>query len=393
MAARTPRAAFARAAAVALAGAAGAAALTRIPLPVHASGGQAGPAAQLLGLLSGGQFGTMTFGALGLAPYITASLAAQMLALLVPRWRRDGTASAEGQAALGARSRRWAAWAAGAMACGQMLLLAPAGSGALELAASAGALWAGAMIMIAAADWLGRHGVGSGTGLLISAGVLARLPDLAQAWAGAGDPAGKLIVIAAGAALWALCVAVAFAHRRLPVQYAGGARRSRQRMAARSYIALPVNASGAAPVIFAGMLLGLAGVALEAAGARDAAVALSPGSWLFIALEAALIIPGAFLYAAAIFNPAEQALALQRRGGFLPGIRPGRPTAERIDRTVSRLQAGGAGALIVIACAPAAVMQASGVPWGPGGTGMLIVAAWAAEALRARQAAWKAPKA
>jgi preprotein translocase subunit SecY len=237
--------------------------------------------------------------------------------------------------------------------------------------------------------WLGEQvterGVGNGISLLIFAGIVAGLPGavastLELARTGQLTPLMVLVVLAVVVVVTTFVVFVERGQRRITVNYArrqGGARAYQNQS---SHLPLKLNMSGVIPAIFASSIIMFPATALswmssagEARWLQAIANALSPGEPLYMVLYAALIIFFAFFYTALVFNSNETAENLKKSGALIPGIRPGKATADYIDGVITRLT--GAGALYVVAVCLLPEFMRSGwnVPFYFGGTSLLIV--------------------
>ena len=182
--------------------------------------------------------------------------------------------------------------------------------------------------------------------------------------------------------------------RRIPIQYAKRIVGRRMTSGGQTYMPIRVNMAGVIPVIFAASIVILPPTIAEFLGRRnwltDVANALAPGTWYYILTEAVLIVLFTYFYTAVIFNPVEQADNLKKYGGFIPGVRPGRPTAMYLDRVVTRLTLPGAIYLALVAALPSIAfkfMPEANVFFGVlGGTSLLIVVGVALDTIRQMEA-------
>jgi preprotein translocase subunit SecY len=240
--------------------------------------------------------------------------------------------------------------------------------------------------------WLGEQitsrGVGNGISLLILAGIVAVFPRAAfqiisMVRTGTMSVAG---VVAIGLIAGAFIVAIVFmelAQRRLPVQYPKRQVGGRVFGGDSSFLPLKVNTAGVIPPIFASSLLLLPATILGFLGSRESlgqipwiaelTGQLQHGRPLFMVFYGAMIVFFTFFYVSVVFNPADTADNLRKYGGFLPGVRPGRQTAEYLDRVLSRLTVIGAAYITIVCLLPEALIGAYNVPFYLGGTSLLIV--------------------
>jgi preprotein translocase subunit SecY len=309
--------------------------------------------------------------ALGIQPYISASIIMQLLVFVVPALERvQKDEGKEGREKL----ERWTRFAALAIGAVQALAMCLAHGRSSALAVAL--LTAGSALVI----WLGKtmteRGLGNGTAILITAEIVSRLPAAALTVAYAFEldtlrPAGFIKLAALFAvlvAVVALVVTVDEGVRKIPVTHS-------RRGGGSSHIPLRVNQGGVMPIIFASSLLMLPGMVLP----------LDPGHPLFLALELALIVFFAYFYAGLQLDPRELAHALRKQGAFTPGVRAGKPTAELIDRVLSRVTLAGGVFLAAIALVPHAVGLAFGGTLAQlhfGGTSLLIVVGATLETVR-----------
>ncbi len=238
--------------------------------------------------------------------------------------------------------------------------------------------------------WLGEQitarGVGNGVSLIIFAGIIAEMPRalfglLAQGEEGTIGGGTILVALLLMLAVLVFVVFIERAQRRLLVQYPKRQVGNRMMGGESSFLPLKLNTAGVIPAIFASSLLFLpqtiAGFTAQGGGPewlRTVAALLGPGQPLFIAFYAGLIIFFCFFYTSIVFNPEDTAENLRKHGGFLPGIRPGKRTAEYLDYVLSRLTVIGAGYLTIVCVFPEVLRaQAPGIPFYIGGTAVLIV--------------------
>lgn len=234
--------------------------------------------------------------------------------------------------------------------------------------------------------WLGEQiterGLGNGASLIIFFSIVERFwPSAWQTFnfigTGSLSPIALVALIALMLAVVAGVVMITLAARRIAIQIPQRTMaRGRMREAARNFIPLRINAAGVMPIVFAQSLIVVPGAIAQFSGnekLRDFSDLFAPGSWLYFALSAVLIIFFTYFYTSIIFNPVDIAENLKKQGGFIPGIKPGAKTAEYIDEVVSRITLPGAFFLTVVALLPVWIADLMAVPFRFGGTSVLIV--------------------
>ena len=331
---------------------------------------------QLLGFLdlfSGGAFGRMSIVALGVFPYITASIVIQLLTPVVPSLQE---LSREGEAGR-AKMNRIVHWLtvpiALAQGYGQLLLLQQSniltdvgftGDALLPTMAALLSLVAGTMFLIWLGELITERGIGNGISLIIFAGIVAGFPGLiSQGFVNRDDLLGVGFFALIGLLIIALVVMFNEAHRRIPVQYGRSIFRAGRmyRQSGATYLPLRINSAGMIPLIFAFSIVILPGtiatyLATNTGWVGDAAnffaVLLVPSKPLYWIMVFILVVIFTFFYTLVVFNQQNLAENLQRNGGFVLGIRPGRPTQEYLNRVIIRITMGGALFLGFIAIVP-----------------------------------------
>jgi preprotein translocase subunit SecY len=322
-----------------------------------------------LDLFSGGQFRRLTIFALGIMPYITASIVLQLLTVVIPTLEK---LQKEGE--LGRRKiTQWTRYLTVGLSLMQSLFIATALQRQGDFVLNPGfGFVALTMITLTTGTafimWLGEQiterGVGNGMSLIIFAGIVAGLPAavaniyqntfVTNVW----NPLQLIIILAIMVLVVAFIVLVERGERRIPVQYAKRVVGRRMMGGQSTHMPLKVNAGGVIPIIFASSLLafpatlqGLPFIA-NSRWLTGMLSALRPGEPLYVLLFIALIIFFSFFYVSIIFNPNEAADNMRKYGGFIPGIRPGRNTAEYINRILTRITVVGGLYLAVLALIP-----------------------------------------
>jgi len=347
----------------------------------------------MVNLFSGGALLQLSIFALGIMPYITASIIIQLLRVVIPRFDDLHKEGQTGQSKL-TQYTRYLTIGLGLLQSTTMISLARSGnmfpgcSESVIASDSVGTFLVMLIVMTAGTAvimWLGElvteRGVGNGMSILIFTSISARMP--AQLFEiGQGGGWGKVAVIVALILLVAVAVVyVEQSQRRIPVQYAKRMVGRRQYGGSTTYIPLKINMSGVIPVIFASSLLAIPGMVAQFGSPTDGWVQwitenLGRQSWEYLTLYSLMILGFAFFYTSITFNPDEVADNMKSYGGFIPGYRAGRPTAEYLRYVINRITTAGAIYLVVIALTPSLIMiplnlTAGQLPFG--GTTLLII--------------------
>jgi preprotein translocase subunit SecY len=326
---------------------------------------------QLVNLFSGGALLQLTVFALGIMPYITSSIIIQLLVVVIPRLERLKEEGQSGQAKL-TQYTRYLTIGLAVLQSAAFVALARSGQifgstctvkliphdniwviGTIVLTMTAGT----AIIM-----WLGElitdRGIGNGMSLLIFTSIAARFPSQGSQILQSRGPATFTVVILAGILIIVGIVFMEQGQRRIPVQYAKRMIGRRMYGGTSTYIPLKVNQAGVIPVIFSSSLLYLpqllGQVWTSNVGFQNfvAKYFTATDSWSYIGSYALLTIFFTYFYVAITFNPVEVSDNMRKYGGFIPGIRPGRPTAEYLEYVLSRITLPGALYLTAIATLP-----------------------------------------
>src|SRR5947209_16570665 len=324
-------------------------------------------------------------------PYVTASIILQLLTAVVPTLERLQKEGEAGYAKITQYTRYLTVALAAAQSTGYAFLFKRQGalpgvnSGRLVIIVLT--LTAGCVLLMWMGELITKRGVGNGCSLLLFASILAYAPTGVSAWVNGGTMERLFFpIIAIG-----VVVAVVFVQegqRRIPVQYARRQLGNRQTAGGSTYMPLRVNMAGVIPVIFAAALMALPPTVAQFVPQWTGFVNrhFQPASALYLGVEALMIIIFTYFYTSVQFNPVDQADNLRKYGGYIPGIRPGPPTAQYLDRILTRLTLPGALFLAAIAVLPSVFIRYGGFSQATsralGGTSVLIVVGVALDTMR-----------
>ena len=340
----------------------------------------------LYDLFVGGNMSKATIFALGIMPYISASIFAQIAGAVFPAWEKMQK-DEEGRKKITQWTRYGTIVLALVQAWGFALFTesvqgAVATPGASFKFEMAWILTTGAMFVMWLGEQITERGLGNGASLMIFFSIIERFwPASIQTFKFVGTGSLNVLSLVALVALMiavvAGVVAITLAARRIAIQIPQRTMaRGRMREAARNFIPLRINSSGVMPIIFAQSLIVVPGAVGQFSGnerLRDFSDLFVPGTWLYFVLSAVLILFFTYFYTSIIFNPVDIAENLKKQGGFIPGIKPGAKTAEYIDEVVSRITLPGAIFLTIMALLPVWIADVMAVPFQFGGTSVLIV--------------------
>jgi preprotein translocase subunit SecY len=358
---------------------------------------QSGTIVDMFNMFSGGALERFSIFAIGIIPYISASIIVQLLASVLPSLQAIKKEGESGRRKLTQYTRYGTVALAMFQAAGVAIALQNQSlGGGLPVVINPGTgfvfsavvgLTAGTMFLMWLGEQITERGVGNGISLIIFAGIVAGLPSAIAATlelARNGDlsPLTVIVVLALVLAVTYFVVFMERAQRRIPVNYA---RKQGGRMAymnQTSHLPLKLNMAGVIPAIFASSLILFPATAASWFGTgtgtatrilQNIAQALSPGEPLYLLLYALLIVGFSFFYTAIVFNSQETADNLKKSGALIPGIRPGKATADYIDGVLTRLTAVGAAYMVGVCLLPEFLRQGWNVPFYFGGTSLLIV--------------------
>jgi preprotein translocase subunit SecY len=339
-----------------------------------------------LNLFSGGGLQRLAIFALGIMPYITASIILQLLTVVLPSLEKLQKEGEVGQQKITQYSRYLTVGLAAAQSIGYVYFFRTIGTsggndaiGRLtfgKLFLIVVTLTAGTTLLMWMGELITQRGIGNGISLMIFASIVSRFPHGISAWWTNPDQVFVVMMPFIALAVITGIVFIQEGQRRIPVQYAKRVIGRRMTGGGSTYLPLRVNMAGVIPVIFAASLMAFPptiGQLSQAGWAQDVAAFFSPNGWAFVVGESLFILVFTYFYTAVTFNPVDQADNLKKYGGFIPGVRPGRPTAEYLDRILARLTFPGAIFLASVAALPTLLINQTSANFFFGGTSILIV--------------------
>ncbi len=352
-----------------------------------------------LNLFSGGSLQRFAIFALGIMPYITASIIMQLMQVVVPTLEKLRKEGEVGQQKITQYTRYLTVGLAFAQSIGYVFLFRSFG-------ASAGAsvvdsfnfatvfvivitLTAGTILIMWLGELITQRGIGNGISLMIFASIVAGLPQGVSAWWTNPDQVFKVMMPFLALGIIAAIVYIQEGQRRIPVQYAKRVVGRRMSGGGSTYLPLRVNMAGVIPVIFAASIMAFPptiGELSQAGWAADVAAFFNPNAGPYLIGQSLFIVLFTYFYTAVTFNPVEQADNLKKYGGFVPGVRPGRPTAEFLDRILARLTFPGALYLAAVAALPTILINQTSANFFFGGTSILIVVGVALDTMKQLEA-------
>ncbi len=352
--------------------------------------GQQGGILSLFNMFSGGALSRFTVFALGIMPYISASIIMQLMTHVVPTLEALKKEGEAGRRKITQYTRYFTLVLAIFQSMG--IALALEGSAGLVINPGMGfrltavvSLVAGTMFLMWLGEQITERGLGNGISIIIFAGIAAGLPSAIGGLfelvrTGAMSIVASLFIIALVIGVTYLVVFVERGQRKILVNYAKRQVGNRVYGGQSSHLPLKINMSGVIPPIFASSIILLPATIVSwfATGdgltwLKDLAALLSPGQPIYVMLYAAAIVFFCFFYTALVFNSRETADNLKKSGAFIPGIRPGEQTARHIDRILGRLTLGGAVYITAVCLLPEFLVLKYNVPFYFGGTSLLII--------------------
>jgi len=354
------------------------------------SGGRGQGVFGLLNTFSGSALSRFSIFALGIMPYITASIILQLMTVVVPTLEQLQKEGESGYAKINQYTRYLTVFLAAAQSLGYAFLFKKEGvlqanSGRLVLIVIT--LTAGTTLLMWMGELITKRGIGNGISLLIFASILSTIPAGITAWINGGATEKLFLpVIALG-----VIVAVVFiqeGQRRIPIQYAKRMVGRKMTAGGSTYMPLRVNMAGVIPIIFAAAVMAFPPTIASFFPTTQSFINnhFQYGSVQYLGIEALLIIVFTYFYTAVQFNPVDQADNLRKYGGYIPGIRPGPPTAQYLDRVLSRLTLPGSIYLALVAIMPGIFIFyfhfSNATSRALGGTSVIIVVGVALDTMR-----------
>ncbi len=366
-----------------------------VPLPginrevIGASQPDGNAATALLGAFTGGAFNNFAIFSLGIMPYITAAIVMQLMTVAIPRLQELAKEGDTGQAKITQYTRYFTLVLALIQSVALTVYFSTGSMGAVF--ANAGlinyilvvlTLTTGVMLVMWLGELITQHGLGNGISLIITASIISQAPLALRALYTEGS---VLVVIVLAILLVMIVAAIVFVNegqRRIPITYAKRQVGRRMSQGGTTYLPLKVNMAGVIPIIFASSLLIFPTIlgTFAAGGDRNSIIGrlaafFEPGQPPYLILFALFIIMFTYFYTAVQFNPIEHADNLKKQGGYIPGIRPGQPTAVYLNNVLTRITLFGAIFLATVAVLPYMITPLLGLPSSVfiGGTSILIV--------------------
>ncbi|HTO43629.1 MAG TPA: preprotein translocase subunit SecY [Burkholderiales bacterium] len=351
---------------------------------------QRGGILDMFNMFSGGALSRFTIFALGIMPYISASIIMQLMSVVSPTLealKKEGEAGRR-------KITQYTRYGTLALATVQALGIAIALEGQRGLVVDPGLVFrfttvvtlvTGTMFLMWLGEQITERGIGNGISLIIFAGIAAGLPraiggTLELVRTGAFSIPLVLLLFAGAVLVTAVVVFVESGQRRIPVHYAKRQVGRKVYGGQSSFLPLKLNMSGVIPPIFASSLIlfpatlaGWFGTSERAYWLRDIAAELHPGQLLYVVLYASAIVFFCYFYTALVFNPKETADNLKKSGAFVPGIRPGEQTAKYVERIILRLTLTGAVYVTLVCLLPEFLIVKWNVPFYFGGTSLMII--------------------
>jgi preprotein translocase subunit SecY len=344
----------------------------------------------MFNMFSGGALEQMSIFALGIMPYITSSIVMQLLTVVVPKLDQLNKEGEQGRKKINQYTRYGTILVAGVQAWFIASYVESLSKGGAEVVGTPGlgfrlmtvlTLTTGTAFVMWLGEQITEKGIGNGSSLIIFAGIVADLPDaLTQFLFGGGSSStGGLTVLFMAILVICTIAAICYferAHRRIPVQYTKRQVGRKMYQGAQSYLPLKINVAGVIPPIFASSILMFPSQIANMSGSvrlQEFASVFHQADWRYNLVFTILVVFFAFFYTSVVFNPVDVADNLKKSGGFVPGIRPGKNTAQYIEKVLSRITFAGAIYLSVVCMIPALLIKYVHVPFNFGGTGLLII--------------------
>lgn len=353
-----------------------------------------GSIVDVFNMFSGGALSRLSVMALGVMPYISASIIMQMMSAVIPTLEQLKKEGEQGRRKITQYTRYGTVLLATFQALGIAVAVESQTAGGLPVVVTPGiafkvttvaTLVTGTMFLVWLGEQISERGIGNGISLIIFASIVAGLPSavggtLELARTGAFSPLFVLVLFVGTIVITGFVVFVERGQRRITVNYAKRQQGRRMMAGGSSHLPLKLNMAGVIPPIFASSIIlfptSIASFYGQGSGANwltNLATSVQPGQPIYVLLYAGMIIFFCFFYTALVFQPKEIADNLKKSGAFIPGIRPGEQSARYIDNVVSRLTLCGAMYLTVVCLIPEFLIVKWNVPFYFGGTSLLII--------------------
>lgn len=352
-----------------------------IPIPgvnVQQLGGEMNALLSIFSLLTGGGLEQMSIVMMGLSPYITASIIVQLLTVVIPKWEQLSKEGERGQKIINKWTRVLTVPLAFIQSYGLIALLSQGTQGAQILSSNSISMilymmfiaTVGSMLMLWLGDLITENGIGNGISVIIFAGIIAGIPRIVAQYVELITVDTSQVLPLIFAALFALAlivfiVLITDGQRKIPISYAGKSASGQSGLLGNSFIPIPVNQAGMIPIIFAVSLLALPPLLANFLKAAKTKWVADISNWIITSFTAdsgyylityfLLIILFTYFYVSITFNPKQVAENIQKRGGFIPGIRPGKHTSEYLGNISKRLTLLGSVSIATVALLPMAL--------------------------------------
>jgi preprotein translocase subunit SecY len=350
----------------------------------------------LLNTFTGGGLSRIALFALGIMPYITASIILQLLTVVSPSLEKLQKEGEVGQARITQYTRYLTVALAAAQSIGYVYLFKSQGGSSSPLIPNFSVgnvmlivicLTTGCVLLMWLGELITQRGIGNGISLMIFASIASSIPNGIHAWYTNSDKVFVVVMPFLALGVIAAIVFIQEGQRRIPVQYAKRVIGRRMTGGGQTYLPLRVNMAGVIPVIFAASIMAFPPtIGQLVPSLKGLATFFNPSGWQYIVGETIFIVLFTYFYTAVTFNPVDQADNLRKYGGFIPGVRPGRPTAEFLDRILARLTFPGALYLAAVAALPTILINQTSANFYFGGTSILIVVGVALDTMKQLEA-------
>ena len=355
----------------------------------------------LYDMFVGGAFKKMTIFGLGIMPYISASIILQLLGSVIPYFQKLQKEGEEGRRKITQYTRYGTVAISALQAYGiSVFLESLTTKSGMSVVINPGigfklltmlTLCSGTIFIMWLGEQITERGIGNGISLIIFIGIIARLPggllnEIKHVLAGTKRPAPELLLAVFLILSVAAVVFITQGRRRIPVQYAKRVVGRKMYGGQSTHIPLNINSAGVIPIIFASSIMmaprTITTFFPSSAIMQTVGEWFAPSSILYICIFALLIIFFAYFYTAIVINPVDMADNMRKYGGFIPGVRPGKKTAEYIDKVMTRITLPGAMFFALIAVMPLILMRTTNVGFYFGGTSLIIVVGVALDTLQ-----------